>query len=712
MDKGYSTFAKADSHQINGALVQNLWHSDEQFVSWKHELRANLPVPLLSTLLPPTPVNYMAANYATPQELVTYAAVVCPVTSVAFSLPVLYSHSLSPLSPTPRSGSSAQQTPSLPSSLLKLLPMQAVLALASSIARISLHRDRSLDFTVSVAMPDDSEGWARDPLLFAARDFFVAASLLYPLSLSDLFRRTSSPSFLSFPPSHHYPITYSSPSTDHLPAVARGTSAPLPGSLYVGIAPATPICTNVPIHRTDIHVDSAAVASQIRSLLFDKSARDLLRPEIYLEFVTAESLPVAMQRSDLGAFASVFVSRAQHDDGLVADIRAALFTAPETRTHAEVRTIICSNYTSSSLSAAFTRLGLSPSSVLSKPCAFEYLLWPHLDLVHALSSRPYFNAPGLYLASDVSAVFRSAVISCETALVTWDAELGVSTLSDYGSSWIARLCHHRGVLNVLHDPMVELDSARLLDVAVRIYPTFALAVEETIQVTLGSALNAPGLLALTQSDVASRILAAALTVSVCSTSDSISQPTFSFTWHPLPQAGPLVPQPDLVSVSRQTIPAGMTTVITVHRSGLWPFVQPYISELSGSTISDASTLPAHKSGTLSATGDLAHTATLMRIATQQGARVFGEHRTSHHLVSYVELTVTTNQMYGIHGPADQLTAPFKAPLSLISCLCKELRTDRAYQSFTAAGVKLLARDFASSPAMSSPSTYECALGGM
>jgi len=498
----------------------------------------------------------------------------------------------------------------------------------------------------------------------------------------------------------------------HLPAVVRGTPAPPPGTLYVGIDPATPICTVIPVHRTDLHVDSAAVASKIRSLLVSETVRDLLAPEIYVEFVTAEAIPVALQRADLAAFASVFVSRAQHDDGLVSDLRAALFTPPESRRHARARTIVCPNYTSSSLSAAFKRLGLSPTTALSKPRAFEYLLWPHMDILHALSSRPYLKAPGLYLASDISAVFRSAVISCETALVTWDAELGTSVLSDYDSSWIAKLCHHRGLLAVPNDPMVSLDSDRLLDVAKRIYPTFALAVEETIQVTLGSALNNPGLLALTQSDVASRILAAALTVSVCSTSDSISQPTFSFLWHPLPQNVRLAPKPGLVSACRQSIPEDMTTVITVHRSGLWPFVQPYISELFGSSISDASILPAHKSGTLATTADLAHTATLMRIATQQGARVFGEHRTSRRLVSYVELTVTTVRAYGIHGPAEQLTAPFKAPLSLIYCLCKELRTNRAYQSFTAAGVKLLARDFASSPAVSSPSTYECALGGM
>jgi len=371
-----------------------------------------------------------------------------------------------------------------------------------------LHRDRSLDFEITVPFADDPDLSDEPDRIFAARDFLTAASLLYPAQMEKLFERRDVPFFMLYTKDPRYAITYSSDPTDHLDAIPAGTPAPVPDTEYIGTAPETPICTNVPIHRTDLRIDGAAVASKIRSLLIDWKIVDILRPEIYIEFVTVEALPVALQRPDLGASASVFVSRAQHDAGLVADLRAALFTAPESRKRHRVRTIVCSNYTSSSLCAAFVRLGLSPTSALAKPRAFEYLLWPHLDLLKNLSSIPFLKAPGLYLASDVSAVFRSAVISCETAVITWDAELGVSTLSDYSSSWIARLCHHRGLLVVSNDPMVELDSKRLLDVAVCIYPTFALAVEETIQVTLGSAQNAPGLLALTQSDVASRILAA------------------------------------------------------------------------------------------------------------------------------------------------------------------------------------------------------------
>jgi len=345
------------------------------------------------------------------------------------------------------------------------------------------------------------------------------------------------------------------------------------------------------------------------------------------------------------------------------------------------------------LSKKLTNLGIDMRASSFKDGAYTGLLWPHYELVDALSSRPKVHSAGRYLESDLRSVFRTHLIQAEVGSVTWDAELGSFELSDFQSPWPVRVAADLGLFKLRKgDTLVDSSRAKhLVDLAVAVYPMYALAVEETIQATVGSVETLTGVTNLCGSRP--RVtLETALTLGICTSPAKAPCPTILFVWR-VQETALVAAVPGLLTPTGRSVPTSHTTMIKVHRSGLWNFVQPYIKGIRGSILHDPITRPKLTGNNPHTTSELTKAATLLRLANEKGDRLASTSTESLGDVDYIEWTVGTSQAFATMCPREQNKTPFRVPLPLITALTDHIWSSRRLDEYSAGRDRVFGRCF-------------------
>jgi len=293
----------------------------------------------------------------------------------------------------------------------------------------------------------------------------------------------------------------------------------------------------------------------------------------------------------------------------------------------------------------------------------------------------------------VRSVFRTHLLQAEVGSVTWDAELGASELADFQSPWPIRVAADMGLYRLRDgDHLVDRSRARYLsELAVAVYPMYALAVEETIQATVGSVETLAGVTAICGSRPKAT-LETALTLGICTSPASAPCPTILFIWR-VKETALVAPKPGLLTPMGRRVPTSHVTMVKVHRSGLWNYVQPYIKGIRGSILHDPITRPKHTGDNPHTTTDLTKAATLLRLANEKGDRLASTSTESVGEIEYVEWTVGTSTAFAAMCPQEQNKTPFRVPLPLITALTDHIWSSRRLDEYSAGRDRVFGRCF-------------------
>jgi len=689
MDKSFGLLAKTDSHQMACLMAEYIARDDLPFVSFKTELRASLACHSHLHLNMKPGVPKLAKTTCVGAELKFHEEHTNRITDTIFRRPLRMRPPVYGTTSVKASGKSfaAMLKPKFPK--FKKMPVAEAVAMVASIARAALHRGRNFDFLVEIFNDTDKS----KELIEAgtAMDIIKSLAATAPEEFNQLVSRENPTLCCTLAPAVNYAVKLFADASHPFKKMAR--DPPLPGDDYDGTEDYMSLFWIPETGNTNREIDMAAVVAKLRSCVSPVYERDKLFGDAYLEFVTAEGLVQLASNTGHHSRQHAYVSRARTPNGLLADIRASMYTQTERIGEDDVRTLICHGISARQLATWLTTLGLTMRGCAYKDGAFNGMLWPHHELVHSMASRPVVHSQGRFLESDLRSVFRTHLLQSEVGTVTWDAELGETQLSDFHSPWPVRVAVDLCLLKVRSgDQMVCRSRARhLAELAVAVYPIYALAVEETIQVTVGSVETLTGVTQMCGSRP--RVtLETALTLGICTSPATAPCPTLLFVWR-VQETALVSPRPGLLTPRGRPVPPAHTTLVGVHRSGLWNYVQPYIKGIRGSKLHDPFTVPKHTEDNPHTTQELARAATLLRLAHEKGDRIASMSSDSVGEVDYVEWKIGTLPAFAAMCPAEQNKTPFRVPLPLITSLADHLWSSRRLDEYSAGRDRVLGRCF-------------------
>jgi len=322
-------------------------------------------------------------------------------------------------------------------------------------------------------------------------------------------------------------------------------------------------------------------------------------------------------------------------------------------------------------------LGLQMANGSRKPGAFLPVLWPHIELVSGLGSKPYSTFGDPHFSSDVSSVFRSYVAQCETGPPPWEEHLGEVYVMDYSSPWLTRAMGVLGLYKhkIRQDACVSAVYSKISELAVAVFPAFALALEETVQTTIGSSSNTSTLIREGAS-LQAAVLPAALTLSMSTSMPGEAYPTTLFTWSVATEGAGHPAVAALDDDAGRPISPAILVPLHIYRSGLWQFVQPYISGMSLCPYTGLLEVGKHASYyAQQSTTELNKMAETLRFVSCLGGRLYSKVLAyEYERETFFEWIHAPPTLLGGLGPLEQSQAAYRAPTLLLVSTCSDMRS--------------------------------------